>query len=345
MKTDREQHSLRGPVRSVAVETAQIKEQSGQFTEEPWLSHAITFNEGGNIIEQINRNPDGSEWRTVNDYSDSGTLLATRHYGPAGALSGGRRYVYDERGRLVAEQFVSEHGNVTTPVIYAYDGEGRKVKTEELEYSGEEDLLIGIEGTSGAVSAGGAKRVETRYDARGLAVEVRVFGADGALTSRTEVERDERGSPLEETQYAGDTFPFGACPPEASPPADMPEVTAEQMAEFEAEIARTFPPGTPMSKHVHRYDVDGRLIESRLTMMGMEASRQTFAHDVYGNKSEEVSYDEGGKPAGKAIFTREYDERGNWTKELVSTASSWDAEFGLSTPAHVTRRTITYYPD
>ena len=65
MKTDREQHSLRGPVRSVGIETAQIKEQGGQFTEEPWFSHAIAFNEDGNIIVQINRNPDGSEWRTA----------------------------------------------------------------------------------------------------------------------------------------------------------------------------------------------------------------------------------------------------------------------------------------
>ena len=85
------------------------------------------------------------------------------------------------------------------------------------------------------------------------------------------------------------------------------------------------------------------MIESKLTMMGMEAGRQTFAYDEAGNKAEEVSYDEDGKLESKAIFAREYDEHGNWTKELVSTASSWDAEFGLSTPVHMTRRTITYY--
>ena len=50
-----------------------------------------------------------------------------------------------------------------------------------------------------------------------------------------------------------------------------------------------------------------------------------------------------GGTVGKTIFTRDYDEHGNWTKELVSTVSNWDAEFGLSTPAQVTHRTITYY--
>jgi len=57
-------------------------------------------------------------------------------------------------------------------------------------------------------------------------------------------------------------------------------------------------------------------------MMGMEISRRTFTYDEFGNKSEEVSYREGAFES-KAIFAREYDDRGNWTKELISSASSW----------------------
>ena len=78
-------------------------------------------------------------------------------------------------------------------------------------------------------------------------------------------------------------------------------------------------------------------------MMGMEVSRQTFAYDEAGNKSEEVSYNANETSGARAIFTREYDKHGNWTMELVSSASSWDAEFGLSTPAQVTSRLITYW--
>jgi hypothetical protein len=85
------------------------------------------------------------------------------------------------------------------------------------------------------------------------------------------------------------------------------------------------------------------LIESKLTMMGMEISRQTFAYDELGNRSEEVSYNENGTMGTKTVFAREYDKHGNWIRELVSSASSWDAEFGLSTPAHVTHRRITYW--
>jgi hypothetical protein len=343
MKTDREKHGVSGPVRSVRVEVAEFEEQDGQVAEKPWFGHTLTFNLSGRLTEQINRNPDGTEWRTVNDYSDSGELLAMRSYDPSGALMGEVRYIYDDESRLSAEQYIAQDGRVTTPTTYAYDGEGRKIKLQEFDSTGESNLIIGIEGTSTSVSASGAKRIETRYDNRDEAVEVRVFDAGGALVSRVEITRDARGNPLEERQYVGDVFPFGPCAADSCSTEGAAELTEEQKAEVASELARMFSPGTAMSKHTHAYDEEGRLIESRLTMMGMVANRQTFAYDGAGNKTEEVSYNEDGSVGSKAIFTREYDGQGNWTKELVSTASSWDTQFGLSTPAHVTRRTISYY--
>lgn len=179
MRTDREKHGLRGSVRSVHVETAQFEEQDGRVAEKPWFSHTTTFNRDGWLTEQINRNPDGSAWRTVSDYSDSCKLLVTRTYDPSGALSGEVRYIYDDEGRLAAEEHVTQDGKVTTPTTYAYDSGGGKIKIQELDFSAEANVLIGIEGTSTSVSAGEAKRVETRYDGRGEAVEVKVFNNAG----------------------------------------------------------------------------------------------------------------------------------------------------------------------
>jgi len=342
MKTGKELHSLHGPVRGVRVETAELKEQDEQLIEEPGFSHSITFNRDGDVVEQIYRNPDGSEWRAVNDYSDSGKLLATRSHEDSGALTSELRYIYDEKGTLIAERHKTQDGKVTTSTTYAYDEEGRKITIQEFAFSEEENVMIGIEGTNTGVRASEANRIETRYDERGEAIEVKVFNATGALTIRVEITRDEHGNPLEETQYVGDTPPFGHCSTEACRTEETVELTEDQKAESEAEIARMFAPGTAISKQAHTYDEKGRLTESRLTMMGMEISRRTFTYDEFGNKSEEVSYREGAFES-KAIFAREYDDRGNWTKELVSSASSWDAEFGLSTPVHVTRRSITYY--
>jgi len=343
MRTDREKHGLRGPARSVHVEIAKLEEQDGQIAEKPWFSHTTTFNQDGWLTEQINRNPDGSEWRIVNDYSDSCKLLATRIYNPSGALSGEMRYSYDDEGRLVAQQHITQDGKVTTPTTYAYDSGGGKIKIQEFDFSGEANVAIGIEGTSASISADEVKRIETRYDDRGEAVNVKAFNTAGLLVSRVEITRDARGNPLEETQYAGDVVPFGPCASGSCSTEEMASLTEEQKAEIAAELARLFSPGTAMSKHTHRYDVEGRLIESKLTMMGMEASRQTFAYDEAGNESEEMIYNEDGTLGSKAVFAREYDEHGNWIKELVSAASNWDTEFGLSTPAHVTRRIITYW--
>ena len=207
-------------------------------------------------------------------------------------------------------------------------------KTRKMNY---------INKTSTSISSGEIKRVKTRYDGRGEAVDVNDFNAAGSLVSRVGITRDARGEPLEETQYVGDVFPSGPCASGPCPTEEGAALTEEQKAEVAAEVARLFSPGTAMSKRTHRYDEEGRLVESKLTMMGMDAGRQTFAYDEAGNKTEESSYNEDGTLGSKALFTREYDERGNWTKEIVSTASSWDAEFGLSTPVHLTRRRITYY--
>jgi YD repeat-containing protein len=262
-------------------------------------------------------------------------------YDSSGAPNGEVRYVYNDEGRLVAERHINSGGQTTTPTTYTYDGAAEKVKIHELDSLGKENVMMGIEGTNTIISASNAQRVETRYDARGDVVEVKVLDTAGALVSRVEITRDALGNPLEEVQYVGDAFDPGAS--DSCSTEGIPERTEEQKAEFETEIGRMFSPGTVMFKHTHRYDAEGRLIESKLSMMGMDASRQTFAYDALGNKSEEVSYNQDGTLGTKAVFAREYDERGNWTRELVSTASTWDAEFGLSIPVQVTRRIITYW--
>jgi hypothetical protein len=322
----------------VQIVTALFEEQDGQIIEKPSFSYAITFNKPGQVVEQVNRNPDGSEWRAVNDYSDSGHLLAARSFDSKGALNSEVRYIYDANGRLAAEQHVTRDGVVTTPTTYAYDDAGGKTKIEEHDFPGDANMMIGIEGVT-FVNAADARRVHSRYDERDEVVEVRIFNIDGVLVGRVEIARDARGNSLEETHYIGDAFAFHACASDSCSVEEMVALTEEQ----KAEVAQVFPPGSVMSKHTHRYDTEGRVIESKLMMMGMEVSRQTFAYDEFGNKSEEVSHNANETSGTKAIFAREYDKQGNWTMELVSNASSWDVEFGLSTPAQVTRRLITYW--
>lgn len=153
MKTDRERHGLRGPVKTLHVDTAEVEERDGQMIEKPWLSYTITFNQDGRLIEQVDRNPDGSEWRTVNDYSDEGKLLTTRGYVGSGLLSSEVRYIYDDELRLVAEQHTDPDGRITTPTTYSYDSGGRLLKIADFDISGESNVMIDIEGTNTCMTA------------------------------------------------------------------------------------------------------------------------------------------------------------------------------------------------
>ena len=336
METDREKQGLKGAVKSVLVETARFEEQGGQVTEQPWFSQTMNFNEDGWLIEQTYRNPDGSEARTVSDYADSQKLLTTRHSEASGALVQEVRYIYDDEESLVAEQHITPDGKITTTLTYSYDISGRKTQIKELDYSGDATLMLGVEGTVSTINVSDASRIETRYDDRGKTVQVKIFDSAGSIVSRLEIIRDPSGNVIEETQYHGDVVRFG---PGSSSSEEIESLSEEEKAEFAAAVAEFFSPGTVMSKQTHEYDADGRLIESNVMMMGMAISRQTFAYDEAGNKAEEITYSEYAPVGGKSIFTRDYDEHGNWTKELVSTISDLD----VSKPAHVTRRTITYY--
>ena len=342
MNGDKQKYDLRGPVESVQLEVAEFKLEGGQRVEKAWYGSTINFNPEGSIIEYVHHNPDGSAWRTANDYSETGEIIATKNYDASGQLAHEVRYIFDE-GRLVAEHTFAPGGTTNTPVVCTYDAEGRRTKIETINFEGEANLMIGIEDTNTSIAARDAKRIETRYDAQGAAIEVLAYNSEGALVTRVEITRDAHGNPLEETQYLGDVVSFEPCSTDACSTEEQEPLTEERQAELAAEMARVFAPGAPMSVHTHSYDARGLLVESNLTMMGIHVSRQTFSYDEAGNKVEEASYEEDCSLQSKAIFTRKYDEQGNWTEEIVSSASSWDAEFKLSTPQHVTRRTITYY--
>lgn len=343
MKTDMEKHDLRGAVESAEVEMYRYEEEDGRRVEKPWFTSRLAFNRNGRLTEHVHRNPDGSNWQTRYEYSPSGQLLETKTYDAAGHLSGGVRYTYDVAGRPAAEETISPGGGTATPTVYSYDAGGRRTKIQTLEPGGG-DVMIGVEDSDTSFSAADAHRIETHYDGRGLATRMLAYDRDGALVCRVETGRDDGGRLLEVTHYLGDVVSFGPCPTGACSSAEgQPPMSEEQRAELEAELARLFAPGALMSRQTHTYDGQGLLIESRHTMMGVEADRQKFAYDEAGRKVEEATFDESGALQSKAIFTRQYDEHGNWTEEVVSAASSWDAEFGLSTPQHVTRRTIIYY--
>jgi antitoxin component YwqK of YwqJK toxin-antitoxin module len=319
MKTHREEKRLKGPVKSVRLEVARFEEQYGELLDQP-DGFAMTFNQDGWIIETVNLHIDRPNHRFVSEYSGRGAKLSTRTYDAAGNLVREVKYgyLYDQHERLVAEQSVAPDGTVTTLATYTYDNEGLKTKVETPVYPPEVN------------SESKPTRIETCYNEREEPVEVRNYDADGIISSRTKITRDERGNVLEESHHVGDR-------PWTSDSCSVQEeaLTEEQRAEIDRESARMFPAGSMIRKCAYKYDERGRLIETTLTVRRLILDHQTIKYDEAGNE-EVSSFDEQGRLGSKTIITYEYDDRGNWIKQLIS----WQ---GSSTPESLIRRTITYY--
>lgn len=116
-------------------------------------------------------------------------------------------------------------------------------------------------------------------------------------------------------------------------------------------------PGKPI-RRVHRYDEQGRRIETRGGMGPLGWDKKTVTYNHHGDQIEEISehehrtygIDGDGRliddPAGKSVsrsearFRYEYDEYGNWLMKTIESRSDVEQEF---TVCSVEWRTIDYF--
>ncbi len=350
MKSAKEQNDLRGPVKTVRIETSEFKEEEGQRIEKPWYARSLAFDPEGNLTEEIHHNSDGSSFRTVYTYdAASGLLAEITHHDGSGAAVSKMVYEYDEEGRKIKEAAVKADNTREVLKTFTYNADGGYIEEQTFDESFfKEDvgIIYGIEGTESSYVVNGTHSIKVVRDAESKPREALFYDIGGVLLNRIVFTYDGEGKLIEETQHAGDVFPFGQCNVNA-PAADITAAEEPQRhvptEEELAEIAKMFAPGTPLLKQVYKYDERGRLIESAMMFADTLADKRDFVYDAAGHKVEEAYYDEDGSLRSTAIFTREYDAHGNWTKELVSSASTWDAEFNTSVPSVVHRRIITYY--
>jgi hypothetical protein len=206
-QTDRDFDGLKGPVKSVTVETATLKKHDGQYVKEPRsLAERVMYNANGNRADD--------EWYDEND----GTLMKKSTYryiggkklaegqliipilivpspgqaddntqparAPASfphsmrSISEKYEYKYDARGRI-REMIIKEHGRVTNRVVYVYKGNRKETRS----YVDEGQMVY--------------RQVDT-LDARGNLIESTSFdpeaGAANSKYSYTAYEFDARGN-------------------------------------------------------------------------------------------------------------------------------------------------------
>lgn len=183
--------------------------------------------------------------------------------------------------------------------------------------------------------------------ARALPVEATFRDRDGQVLTRVNMMHDERGLLVEVTQTVVEL--------------PLPEEVRAQLTPSDLEMFREMLGGDGVAhRRVHRYDADGRRIETRSTQFGgLGQERQTFDYNERGDQILEVmesseyqgSLDDRGQlvedPASlkmsrsEARFRYDYDTGDNWVKKVIEGRSDPSGEFSVST---IETRDIQYYP-
>lgn len=160
VKTDLQEDSLIGPVRTVQIQTAQFSNQAGQWVEGPReLSASITYDVRGNKTEAI-----GSAFvgKTLYAYNARGDLTETLSYSPDSSLSERTVYTYDAKGNLMETVSYAPDGSFHRKTVYTHSAQGQL--TEQITCD----------------AAGCFDKVTYTYDPYGNLVEERFCYPDSA---------------------------------------------------------------------------------------------------------------------------------------------------------------------
>lgn len=347
---DRDKWGLRGPVKTCSVNRTWYSRRCGAEAcdvEERSDATSAEFRLDGSLLRQQFHNPDGSEWSAEYEYDDSGRLRAVRVQNASGESST-HVYEYDDSGRLVRIVGRSGAGDERVSETYSYDASGWKTKTEHVApYRPNTVVARGVEGTENCYSAPNTAAISTDYDGSGRAVALRFEDAEGRLLSRVDFRYDEAGRLVEEAQRNT----------EAMLPA---AVTAQMNPAQLATVRALFGAGSEPRRCFHRYDAEGRRIETRLAIGPLMDERRTMAYNEHADlilqrtasTHRDYGIDDEGRlseaptreAAGgtEARFRYEYDARGNWVEKVTEYRPAAGEDFSTSS---VERREVTYYGD
>jgi YD repeat-containing protein len=329
---ERHQWGLRGPVHTCQLQRTWFTRRCGADaceTEERGDSTVLEFREDGSLAGRSHRNPDGPEWTSSYQY-DAGRLTAVRTENGASLVSL-NIYEYDALGRLVRVTARSANGGDRTAECYDYDPDGRKKKTFYVDVANQRpntQYAWGAEGTDSCYSAPGAATLTTLYNEREQPTHLLFYDATDRLLSRVEFSYDADANLIEEAQ----TNTADTVAPEM--------LTALNPAQLETVRAMLGAAGEPI-RRMHRYDGNGRRIETRSRMGLVGEAIQTMVCNDLGDQIAEISeheereygIDDNGQltdaPTKESVnrwearFRYDYDANGNW---VLKTGEAWATE-------------------
>ena len=343
--TDRQRWSLRGPVRTCTVHRTWGGCGGGACgTDTRHDTACVEFRPDGALTLHRHENHDGSAWQMTREYDAEGRLVAQRSGDDSPA--DGTFYEYDAEGRL-ARVIARRAGNPERVAeTYEYGADGTMKKTEHVECPASGCAGWTTEGSGTGYMADGAATIVVQYNQRGQPVETTFTDSEGRPLTRVTMSYDEDGRLVEEGHTVIDIV---------LPEAIRAQATAADLEQFRAMLGG----GRLQSRQMHRYDAQGRRIETRSAMFGdLGDDRRTFAYNERGDQIEEVSdsseqrgsIDHNGqvipdpdsvtKSRSEARFTYRYDSHGNWVEKVVESRTD-GRDFSVSSTEI---RQLEYWP-
>jgi hypothetical protein len=348
--TERDRWGLRGPVHTCRLQRTWYSRRcvaDACKTEERSDITTLEFRVDGSLARRWHHNPDGSEWTSTYEYNDMGRLM-TMHTENGAGLVDLQIYEYDSAGRLVRVIARPKGGGDRITESYEYDPVGRKKKTLYVDSAAQRpDALYawGVEGTDSSYSAPGANTLTTLYNEREQPTDLSFYDGAGRPLSHVEFGYDREGNLVEEAQtHVAETLP--------------PEMLASlNQAQLQTVRGLLGAAGEPM-RRMHRYNEQGRRVETRSRMGPFGGDSKTMAYndqgdqigEIFEHEKQDYSIDDEGRlsdaPTRKCVsqsearFRYDYDAHGNWVMKTLESRGRTDQDFALSS---VERRTVGYF--
>lgn len=320
---------LRGPVRSVETHLA--------FRDKPDRD-ILEFRPDGAIARHWHRYQNGLETTETFSYDSTGKLISLQFENSAAQCSLWI-YEYDALGRLLRQFSRDASGVERNADTYSHDANGRMTKIHRAPqttgtYGHSVDGKAFYSGPHAAV-------ITTIHNPAGQPAEMLFQDSGGALVSRVDFQYDDAGNLIEEAQ-SHMVSPFAS---------HLHELKPEHRAALESVLAG------PMQRSQHRYDEQGRRIETLRSLFGsLGNERITMEYNQHGDlvaqtsreESREYGFDDQDQPVDRpgphtyseTRFVYEYDSHGNWTSKIAQGRADDHSEFSSSISEC---RTIVYY--
>jgi YD repeat-containing protein len=316
-----------------------------------------------------------SESVTIHEYDDDGRLVKFKWSNADSSNT--QAYAYDQTGRMTTESFTSQSGTSTNEKAYAYsydatgrllsvvnvllqsdrtdyryDQQGRKTTVQTFDpelLRKNRQTASGGSAISAAQSGHGVPdggNVLTLYNDTDQPTEARVRDAGGTIVTRAVRTYDEQGRVEEERtifERADLLFPPELLAPQLIDKGVSIAEIKEKLQESFRELLQREGGEQGFSTTRYTYDAQGRVTETHRQLASAHAHVETVPYNEHGDKAEEYTTRSMSRSVDEqyeARHTYQYDERDNWTEQIVTSRSSPSAEFAVIATY---RRRLVYF--